>query len=57
MVETARPDDLKTLEEGKPFIRSVAAFIIYLRYGQAWTVAVCYKKADEFVAALKDDLS
>jgi hypothetical protein len=52
-----RPDDLKMLEEGKPFIRSIAAFIVYLRYGSTWPVDTCYKKADEFIGKLKDDLT
>lgn len=51
-----RPEDLKTLEEGKPFIRSVVAFILYLRFGSTWPIDSCYRKADEFIGALKNDL-
>ena len=52
-----RVSDLSTLEEAKPFIRSLAAFVIYLRYGPILRdVKRAYSDADLFLAQLKEDL-
>ena len=54
-----RTDDLKVLTEGKPFIRSVLAFLIYLRFGRTEikNTPMCYAQADDFINQLEKDLS
>jgi hypothetical protein len=49
-----REEDKATLEEARPFIRSILAFSIYLRYSAK--TQDCYGLADEFIDQLKKDL-
>lgn len=60
-----RQDDLATLNAAKPFMRSVLAFIIYLRYGSPLVMpedlrpkgfAIAYAIADHFIGQLEKDL-
>jgi hypothetical protein len=46
--------NIETLNEIKPIVRSVAAFIIYLRYGLEPNVA--YARADVFLKQLDKDV-
>jgi hypothetical protein len=49
-------DDRAIMSAAKPYIRSIAAFLLALRFGTAWTTDQCYKQADKFIAQLEDDL-
>ncbi len=49
-----RADDLEMLQEAKPFLRSILAFLVNLRYEQ--TVEESYAEADMFLAQLEADL-
>lgn len=51
-MKTNRKDDLEILENGLPFIRSLVAFLIYLRFGGDRH----YEMADRFIEQLKQDL-
>jgi hypothetical protein len=48
-------DDRQMLEGGLPYIRSILAFITWLRL-PALEVPACYAKADEFIWQLKQDV-
>ncbi len=50
-----RPDDLEMLQDAKPFLRSILAFLLYLRFGQNTTEAG-YPMADYFLSRLEADL-
>ncbi len=49
-----RISDLDTLKDAKPFLRSILAFLVYLRYASPYDT--CYAKADSFIAQLEADL-
>lgn len=48
--------DLETLEQAKPYIRSILAFILKLRMGSTWGEDTCYKTADSFIRQLEYDV-
>ena len=51
------PTDLEALMKARPYIRSVLAFLIYLRNGEKLNgLTAAYCKADEFLGALHDDV-
>jgi len=51
-------DDREIVAKAKPFIRSVLAFLIYLRRGAApGSVVECYPDADNFIAQLQQDMA
>lgn len=50
-------EDLKTLEQGEAFVRSVLAFLLYLRFGSAREIDNCYVTSDKFIKKLKEDLT
>lgn len=52
---TNKEVDLATLKQGKPYIRSVLAFILRLRFGN-WDVSNCYTTADVFITQLERDI-
>jgi len=54
-VPTNKEVDLATLKQGKPYIRSVLAFILRLRFGN-WDVSNCYTTADVFITQLERDI-
>lgn len=45
--------DLAVLAQARPYIRTIAAFLIYLRYGDDVNG---YQMADEFIDQLKQDM-
>lgn len=56
-------DERETWQQAKPCIRSIAAFALYLRFGQTVfggkviTGTECYVVADQFLAELEKDLN
>lgn len=48
-----REDDLDILDQARPFIRGILAFLAYLRRD---TVEGCYEIADLFLSKLEEDL-
>lgn len=48
--------DLKEFNRAKPLIRSIVAFLVYLRFGGEIEVAATYAKTDEFLSQLKKDI-
>lgn len=54
----ATKEDIEVLNQGLPYIRSILAFAIYLRYGAASadTIQRCYIHADVFIDQLKKDV-
>jgi hypothetical protein len=48
-------DDKDMIAAGTPYIRSVLAFIIYVRYDAA-TIESSYTQADKFLTQLKSDM-
>ena len=56
--------DLETLAAGKPFIRSILAFLLYLRFGGPTTsakpcnynIGEAYCEADHFLDNLEKDV-
>jgi hypothetical protein len=51
------PTDLEVLRQARPYVRSVLAFLIYLRNGEKLNgLAASYCKADEFLGVLHDDV-
>jgi hypothetical protein len=54
-----RTADLEQIAVARVFIRSIAAFVLYLRFGEAsngMSVDDAYGKADQFIGKLVDDL-
>lgn len=51
-----RKDDLEVLKQAKPFIRSILAFIVYVRFGTMRSTDECYINADKFIDRLEKDL-
>lgn len=61
-----REDDREVVQQAKPFIRSIAAFLLYLRFGSpaheenpnvfCYTVAKAHDDADRFLKVLDEDL-
>ncbi len=51
-----RNTDKDTLEAGKPYLRSILAFLLYLRY-ENMHIATAYTTADEFIGQLEIDVS
>lgn len=47
------PDGWQNLQQVKPLIRSVGAFLVYLRFGGK--IDDAYKDADKFIATLERD--
>jgi len=41
--------ELAQLEDAKPVLRSVLAFLHHLRFGSSGTVSDCYATADRFI--------
>lgn len=51
-------DDLAILQHARPYIRSIVAFVIYLRYQYMPNpIDEAYKIADKFIARLKEDVA
>ena len=51
------PTDLEVLRQARPYVRSVLAFLIYLRNGEKLNgLTAAYLKADEFLGHLHDDV-
>lgn len=52
-------DIIAGVEEITPFLRSILAFLSYMRFGAGTStnVEVHYHKADEFLSVLKNDLT
>lgn len=48
-------NDLDTIEQGKPYIRSIVALLIYLA-GRKGTVGESYKTADIFIDQMDKDV-
>lgn len=48
--------DLATLNQGKPYIRSILAVVFKLRFGGMWGVEECYTQADIFIKQLDRDI-
>ena len=67
-MNSSRKDDLKTLEQSRPYIRSLLALLIYLRFGQMRgepqvaalgvlpNLDLVYETADEFLKRLQKDV-
>jgi hypothetical protein len=47
---------LEELELGAPYVRSIVAFALFLRFGPMLTIDNCYRQADEFMKQLKEDI-
>lgn len=52
----ASKDDLEVVDKAQPYIRSIAALALYLRFGSSRGVEDCYTTADKFIAQLKQDM-
>lgn len=48
--------DLETLQKGKPYLRSIVALVLHLRFGSMLTVQDAYVKADMFLKQLERDV-
>lgn len=59
-----RPDDREVLKNARPFIRSIAAFLLYLRFGGPptanhqcnYSIGEAHAEADTFLDRLDKDL-
>ena len=59
-----RQDDRKVLDEARPFVRSILAFLLYLRFGGPptapkpanYNIGEAYCEADHFLDRLGKDL-
>lgn len=57
----SKPDDLDVLQAAKPFVRSILAFILFIRFAQPGTnekelVNASYDTADTFINKLENDI-
>lgn len=59
-------EDLQTIKKARPYIRSIASFILFLRFGAVAShsdgsikeqIRGCYTMADEFAAQLEEDVA
>jgi hypothetical protein len=52
-------DDKLIVAAAKPFIRSIAALIIWLRFGNSTPAKIeaCYEAADQFITHLDKDMA
>lgn len=48
--------DLQNLQDTKPLLRSVTAFIIWNIRPSSFSIDDAYKKADEFITRLEKDI-
>jgi hypothetical protein len=58
-VARASESDREALEAGLPYIRSILAFLVFIRFGhpqQPGVVDEAYQRADEFISQLKKDV-
>lgn len=55
--EMQRAHDLETLNDAKPFLRGVLAFLVYLvKAKDKAQIEDCYTAADRFIGKLEEDL-
>lgn len=53
------PTDLEVIQKARPYIRSIAALVVYLSRrhdASADELSRCYRTADEFIAFLENDV-
>jgi len=59
-MKESRESYLKTLAQGEPFLKSILAFFIFLRFGGIGNSGPCiddaHLTANKFIKRLKDDL-
>lgn len=53
MLQKTLKEEIKQME---PILRSILAFILYLRFGSSRDIEDCYKSSDKFLKKLGDDL-
>lgn len=52
-----RKEDIEVLKQARPYLRSLLAFIIYLRWGKyPHDKKFAYREADEFVRDLEQEV-
>lgn len=53
----SKEDDLDDLKQALPYLRTLTALCIYMRYGlQGADIAKSYDMADKFIKQLRDDV-
>lgn len=55
MITGSIKDDLQVLKQGRPYIRSIVALVVYCTQSTK-SVALSYRTADNFLAQLKEDV-